>query len=95
MVFLTSCDERRFGQWEHTTLVGLRPAEGKSDEYKKVLARGLTRSLVAAKETMASTRTIGNMAEAFVYEHPAARQRRRAGPRARTRRRTRPGSTRG
>ena len=29
-------------------------------------ARGLTRSLVAAKETVASTRTIGNMAEAFV-----------------------------
>ena len=41
-------------------------AEGKSEEYKKVIARGLTRSLVAAKETVASTRTIGNMAEAFI-----------------------------
>ena len=66
MVFLTSCDERRYGQWEHTTWWDFVRAEGKSDEYKKVIARGLTRSLVAAKETIASTRTIGNMAEAFV-----------------------------
>jgi len=65
-VFLTSCDERRFGQWEHTVWWDFVRAEGKSDEYKKVIARGLTRSLVAAKETVASTRTIGNMAEAFV-----------------------------
>ena len=65
-VFLTSSDERRFGQWEHTTWWDFVRAEGKSDEYKKVIARGLTRSLVAAKETVASTRTIGNMAEAFV-----------------------------
>ena len=65
-VFLTSSDQRRFGQWEHTTWWDFVRAEGKSDEYKKVIARGLTRSLVAAKETVASTRTIGNMAEAFV-----------------------------
>ncbi len=65
-VFLTSCEERRYGQWEHTTWWDFVRAEGKSDEYKKVIARGLTRSLVAAKETVASTRTIGNMAEAFV-----------------------------
>ena len=32
-----------------------------------MLAAGLTRNLVAAKETLASTRTIGNMGEAFVY----------------------------
>jgi uncharacterized protein with NAD-binding domain and iron-sulfur cluster len=65
-VFLTSCDERRYGQWEHTTWWDFVRAEGKSEEYQKVIARGLTRSLVAAKENVASTRTIGNMAEAFV-----------------------------
>ena len=32
-----------------------------------MLAAGLTRNLVAAKETVASTRTIGNMGEAFVF----------------------------
>ena len=65
-VFLTSSEERRYGQWEHTTWWDFVRAEGKSDEYKKLIARGLTRSLVAAKETVASTRTIGNMAEAFI-----------------------------
>src|SRR5688500_827557 len=67
MVFLTSCDERRFGEWEHTSWWDFIRAEDKSDEYKKVLARGLTRAVVAAKERKASTRTIGNMGEAFIY----------------------------
>jgi uncharacterized protein with NAD-binding domain and iron-sulfur cluster len=66
MVFLTSSDERRFGQWENVAWWDFIKAEGKSDEYKKVLARGLTRAVVAAKERKASTRTIGNMAEAFL-----------------------------
>ena len=67
MVFLTSSDERRFGQWENVSWWDFIKAEDKSDEYKKVLARGLTRAVVAAKERKASTRTIGNMAEAFLY----------------------------
>ena len=66
MVFLTSCDERRYGQWEHTAWWDFVGAETRSEEYQKLVARGLTRTLVAAKETVASTRTIGNMAEAFV-----------------------------
>ena len=67
MVFLTSSDERRYGQWEHVSWWDFIKAEDKSDEYKKVLARGLTRAVVAAKERKASTRTIGNMGEAFAY----------------------------
>jgi uncharacterized protein with NAD-binding domain and iron-sulfur cluster len=67
MVFVTSCDERRYGEWEHVSWWDFIQAEGKSDEYQKVLARGLTRAVVAAKERKASTRTIGNMGEAFVY----------------------------
>ncbi|MCW3016677.1 MAG: FAD-dependent oxidoreductase [Solirubrobacterales bacterium] len=67
VIFLTSCDARRFGQWEHTSWWDFVKAEGKSQEYKTVIAAGLTRNVVAAKETVASTRTIGNMAEAFVW----------------------------
>src|SRR3954464_2165670 len=66
MVFVTSCDERRFGQWEHVSWWDFIRAEGKSEEYQRVLARGLTRTVVAAKERKASTRTIGHMGEAFV-----------------------------
>jgi uncharacterized protein with NAD-binding domain and iron-sulfur cluster len=67
MVFFTSSDERRFGQWENVSWWDFLAAENKSEEYQRVLAAGLTRNLVAAKETVASTRTIGHMAEAFVY----------------------------
>ncbi|HYH62875.1 MAG TPA: NAD(P)-binding protein, partial [Solirubrobacterales bacterium] len=66
LVFVTSSDERRFGQWENVTWWDFVGAEERSEEYKKIIARGLTRSLVAAKEQVASTRTIGNMGEAFV-----------------------------
>jgi uncharacterized protein with NAD-binding domain and iron-sulfur cluster len=67
MVFVTSCDERRYGQWENVSWWDFIEAEGKSEEYQKVVARGLTRAVVAAKERKASTRTIGNMGEAFVW----------------------------
>ncbi|HET9422470.1 MAG TPA: FAD-dependent oxidoreductase [Nocardioides sp.] len=66
LVFLTSCDERRLGQWEKVSWWKFVGAGSRSREYQRVLAAGLTRSLVAAKETLASTRTIGNMGEAFV-----------------------------
>jgi uncharacterized protein with NAD-binding domain and iron-sulfur cluster len=66
LVFYTSCDERRFGQWEYVPWWDFIGAETRSPEYQKIVAKGLTRSLVAAKEDVASTRTIGNMAEAFI-----------------------------
>lgn len=67
MVFLTSSDARRFGEWEKVSWWDFVGAESRSEPYQKILAAGLTRTLVAAKETMASTRTIGNMGEAFIY----------------------------
>ncbi|KRC56801.1 MULTISPECIES: FAD-dependent oxidoreductase [unclassified Nocardioides] len=67
LVFLTSCDERRLGQWEKVSWWDFVGAGKRSEPYRKILAAGLTRNLVAAKETIASTRTIGNMGEAFVY----------------------------
>lgn len=66
MMFLTSSDARRFGQWEHVSWWDFVGAARRSPEYQHIAARGLTRTLVAAKETVASTRTIGNMAEAFL-----------------------------
>ncbi|GAA1524550.1 hydroxysqualene dehydroxylase [Nocardioides humi] len=67
LVFLTSCDERRLGQWEKVSWWDFVGAERRSKPYQQILAAGLTRNLVAAKETVASTRTIGTMGEAFVY----------------------------
>jgi uncharacterized protein with NAD-binding domain and iron-sulfur cluster len=67
MVYVTSCKERQFGQWEHVSWWDFIKAEGRSEAYKKEIAAGMTRNLVAAKETVASTRTIGHMGEAFVW----------------------------
>src|SRR3954452_11241951 len=67
LVFVTSSDERRFGQWEHVSWWDFIKAGSKSPQYQKELAAGLTRNLVAAKEKVASTRTIGHMGEAFVW----------------------------
>jgi uncharacterized protein with NAD-binding domain and iron-sulfur cluster len=67
LVFLTSSDARRFGQWEKTSWWDFVDADSRNAEYQAVAGRGMTRALVAAKEEVASTRTIGNMAEAFLY----------------------------
>lgn len=66
IVFLTSSDERRFGQWEHINWMEFVRAHRFGEEYRTVVARGMTTTVVAAKEDTASTRTIGNMAEAFL-----------------------------
>ena len=58
LALLTSCDERRFGQWE-------RRAGGSSSTapplagYQRFLADGLTRMLVAAQAHEMSARTGG------------------------------------
>lgn len=58
---LTSCKERRFGEYERTSWWDFAGAESRSAAYQKFLAVGITRSLVAAKARKASTRTIGDI----------------------------------
>ncbi|GAA3243169.1 hydroxysqualene dehydroxylase [Actinocorallia longicatena] len=66
LVYLTSSDERRLGQWEHLPWWEYVKAEGKSKDYQAIVARFLTRGLVAVKEEIASTKTVGSMGQAFV-----------------------------
>jgi uncharacterized protein with NAD-binding domain and iron-sulfur cluster len=66
VTFLTSCDARRFGEWEYTSWWDFVRADNMSAEYQKVLARGLTSNVVAGKAQLASTRTIGYIGEAFI-----------------------------
>lgn len=58
---LTSCPERRLGEYEAIGWWEFVGAEGRSPAYQKFLAAGITRSLVAAKARTASTRTIGDV----------------------------------
>ncbi|MFI8100378.1 FAD-dependent oxidoreductase [Streptomyces sp. NPDC086023] len=67
LVFLTSCDERRTGVWERTPWWEFTRAARMSYEYQRILAVGITRNIVATKAEEASTRTVGTLGEAFVF----------------------------
>jgi geranylgeranyl pyrophosphate synthase/uncharacterized protein with NAD-binding domain and iron-sulfur cluster len=58
---LTSCPERRLADYELISWWEFIDAEHRSEPYQKLLASGITRSLVAAQARMASTRTIGDI----------------------------------
>ncbi len=67
VMFLTSSIERRDGEWEHRTWSQTLESEGKSQGYRDILVSALTRQLVAARPAVVSTRTIGIMGQAFVW----------------------------
>ncbi|MFD3804252.1 FAD-dependent oxidoreductase [Streptomyces sp. NPDC058619] len=67
LVFLTSCDERRDEVWERTPWWDFVRAARMSQEYQRILAIGVTRNIVATKAEEASTRTVGTLGEAFVF----------------------------
>ncbi|MFE5861554.1 FAD-dependent oxidoreductase [Streptomyces virginiae] len=67
LVFLTSCDERRKEVWERTSWWDFVRAERMSNEYRRILAVGITRNIVATKAEEASTHTVGTLGEAFVF----------------------------
>lgn len=61
MVILTSCQDRRLAEYEKCPWWSFIEAKQMSDEYQTILGEGLTRSLVAMKAEVASTRTVGNI----------------------------------
>jgi geranylgeranyl pyrophosphate synthase/uncharacterized protein with NAD-binding domain and iron-sulfur cluster len=58
---LTSCAQRRIGEYEKIGWWDFIGADRRSASYQKFLATGFTRSLVAAKARKASARTVGDM----------------------------------
>ncbi|MFC4376755.1 FAD-dependent oxidoreductase [Nocardia halotolerans] len=66
LVFNSSCEARRFGQWEHTSWYDFVQGHRRSHEFRAIVSRSLTSLMVAAKEDLASTRTIGSMGEQFL-----------------------------
>jgi uncharacterized protein with NAD-binding domain and iron-sulfur cluster len=59
LVLLTSCDARRYGEWERQSWWEFSGAAQRSAAYQRFLADGLTRSLVAAQAREMSARTGG------------------------------------
>ncbi len=65
---LTSCDERRYEQWEHESWWEFCGAATRSEAYQKYLATGLTRTLVAAQADKISARTGGYILLQLVFD---------------------------
>ncbi len=59
VTLLTSCKERRFGEYEYQDWLAFAGAEGRSDAYRKYCADGICRSCVACRADKMSTRTGG------------------------------------
>ena len=66
-MFFTSCEARRFGQWEHVNWWDYTRAAQMSVEYQKQFADGLTRNLAAAKPRDMSVNSTGIVGESFAY----------------------------
>ncbi len=62
LVFATSCEERRIEQWEKVSWWDFVRAGHMSEAYQTLLAKGMTRSLVAARAEHASARTVASIA---------------------------------
>jgi 15-cis-phytoene desaturase len=61
LTILTTCQERRLAEYEKIPWWTFIKAKQMSKEYQKLLGMGLTRSLVAVKAEVASTRTVGDI----------------------------------
>ncbi len=59
LVLLTTCPGRRLAEYENIAWWDFIDARNKSISYQKYLGEGLTRSLVAMKAEISSTRTVG------------------------------------
>ena len=59
LVLLTTCQERRLAEYEKIAWWVFIDAKNKSQSYQRYLGEGLTRSLVAMKAEISSTRTVG------------------------------------
>jgi len=65
---VTSCRERREDEYEKLAWWDFIDAENRSLAYQKLLAHGITRSLVAAKARSASTKTIGDIFVQLLFD---------------------------
>ncbi|MFI0912608.1 hydroxysqualene dehydroxylase [Streptomyces abikoensis] len=67
LVHLTSCDQRRYGQWERVPWWDFIDAARMSQDYQRLLGTGVTRNVIATKAEIASTRTVARVFQAFLY----------------------------
>jgi uncharacterized protein with NAD-binding domain and iron-sulfur cluster len=65
---MTSCNDRRFNEYERLSWWSFMEGDLHSDVYRDFLARGLTRTLVAARAECASVKTGGDIICRLLWE---------------------------
>jgi uncharacterized protein with NAD-binding domain and iron-sulfur cluster len=68
LTLLTSCDERRYEQWELESWWSFVGADRRSAPFRRLLADGLTRTLVAARAREISARTGGLILAQLIFD---------------------------
>ncbi len=68
LTLLTSCEGRRYEQWELQSWWEFVKAEQRSEAFRKFLAEGLTRTLVAARAREISARTGGLILAQIIFD---------------------------
>lgn len=66
-VYVTSCTERKLGQWDYMTWSDYIGINKMSPEYARYLGDGIIRNLAATKSAEASAHSIGLVGEASVW----------------------------
>ncbi|GAB2541507.1 hydroxysqualene dehydroxylase [Nocardia heshunensis] len=66
-VYVSSCDERKLGQWEKMTWTDFARLDNSSPEYNRFLGDGFIRELVATKSRNCSAHSIGLVGEEYVW----------------------------
>jgi uncharacterized protein with NAD-binding domain and iron-sulfur cluster len=65
--YFTSCEARRFGQWEQISMWEYFRADGRSDEYQRLFVGGLSHFIQSTPPKLASARAHMSLWEAVVY----------------------------
>lgn len=65
--FVTACDERRKGPWDHLSWWKFMRADGRSTWFQDNLVKGTTMALVAVKPEVCSVSSGGNIMDAFLW----------------------------
>jgi uncharacterized protein with NAD-binding domain and iron-sulfur cluster len=67
LALATSCDERFREEYEEVTFWDFIGAKARSENYRRYLGQGMTRSLVAMRAEESSTRTVGRILLQLFY----------------------------
>ena len=67
LALATSCEERYREEYEQIAFWDFIEADARSENYRKYLGQGMTRSLVAMRAEESSTRTVGRILLQLFY----------------------------